>query len=158
ARLHIPTQRFDARLRVSAREAAALRHWTPVHLHLGSAHAMARVALLESERLVPGADALAQIVAERPLGALAGHAFVLRDASATRTIGGGRVIDPRGRERHRRTGAHLEALRRLEEPDAGRRLAAALGIASEGVDLPGFTAAHNVPHGLALPEGAVHIQ
>ena len=156
--LHRPTQRFEARVRVSAREEAALRHWTPVHLHLGTAHALARVALLEGERLAPGADGLAQLVVERPVGALAGDAFVLRDASGARTGGGGRVVDPRGRERHRRTPEYLDTLRRLEEPDVARRLAALLEVVPDGVDLSGFRAAHNAPQDLPLPEGAVHVE
>ena len=109
-RLHAPTERFDVRLRLSPRETKALRHWSAVHLHLGAAHVMARVALLEGESLAPGADGLAQIVTERPIGALAGDAFIVRDAAASRTLGGGRVIDPFGPARKRRSPQRLETL------------------------------------------------
>jgi selenocysteine-specific elongation factor len=143
---------------VSSREASALRHWTAAHLHLGAAHAMARVALLEGESLASGKDALVQIVVERPIGALAGDAFVVRDASASRTLGGGRVIDPHGRERHRRAAERLEVLRRLEEPDRAQRLAAVLEIARDGVDLRRFRIAHNASPVLELPAGAVRVE
>ena len=66
--LHAPTARFDVRLRLSPQAPVGLAHWAPVHLHLGAAHVMARVALLEGERLAPGESALAQLVADRPLG------------------------------------------------------------------------------------------
>ena len=33
--IHHPTSRIDARIKVLESEAHALRHWTPVHLHLG---------------------------------------------------------------------------------------------------------------------------
>ncbi len=63
-----------------------------------------------------------------------GDAFVVRDAAASRTIGGGRVIDPRGRERHRRAAAHLDALRALEAPTPRARLEALLWRDTLGVD------------------------
>src|SRR6185437_14451843 len=55
--LHAPTPRFAATLTLLASESRALRHWTPVHLHLGTEEAMARVALLESEELSPEGSA-----------------------------------------------------------------------------------------------------
>lgn len=76
-RLHAPTARFDVRLTLLPQAPAPLTHWAPVHLHLGAAHVMARVALLEGDRLVPGASALAQLVTDRPLGALHGDRFIL---------------------------------------------------------------------------------
>ena len=156
-RLHTPTQRFDARIRIAARESRPVAHWTPVHLHLGAAHVIARVALLEGESLAPGRDALAQLVLERPIGALAGDAFILRDASASRTLGGGRVIEPRGRERGRRAAPRLDALRRLERATPAARLASLLEVSAEGVAVDAFLAAHNASPDLALPAGAVRV-
>src|SRR5204862_6948574 len=45
--LHAPTDRPDVRLKLLASESQPLKHWAPVHVHLGSAHVMGRVALLE---------------------------------------------------------------------------------------------------------------
>jgi selenocysteine-specific elongation factor len=157
-RLHAPTQRFDARIRVAAREPRPLAHWAPVHLHLGAAHVIARVALLEGESLAPGADALAQLVLERPIGALAGDAFILRDASASRTLGGGRVLEPRARERGRRSAPRLDALHRLEAPTPAARLASLLEVSAEGVALDTFVVSHNASPDLALPAGAVRVR
>ena len=149
--LHAPTLRFDARLSLSAREREPLRHWSAVHLHLGAAHVMARVALLDAQQLVPGGEGLVQIVPERPIGALAGDAFILRDAAAARTIGGGRVLDPQGPARRRRAPARLETLRSLAEPDPRKRLAALLEHAPQGVDLNAYRVAFNVSeHDLPL--------
>jgi selenocysteine-specific elongation factor len=142
-RLHTPTSRFEVRLRLSSRETRALAHWSPVHLHLGAEHVLARVALLEGESLLPGAEVLAQIVTERPVGAVSGDAFVLRDASASRTLGGGRVIDPVGRERRRRAPERLEWLRLLEAPLPRERLRGVLEISPDGIDLGAFEVAHN---------------
>jgi selenocysteine-specific elongation factor len=142
--LHAPTERFDARMTLSAREKVPLQQWTSVHLHLGAEHVMARVALLEADRLIPGKQSFVQIVPERPIGALAGDAFILRDASATRTIGGGRVVDPHGPARRRRTPARLETLRHMAELDPVKRLKALVANAAQGVDLNAHRRAFNL--------------
>jgi len=116
--LHAPTDRPDVRLTLLGSEDHALKHWSPVHVHLGSAHVMGRVALLEGDKLAPGDSALAQIVLEEKVGALAGDRIILRDPSATRTMAGARVIDPFGPPRNRRTGRRLAELAALGEPHA----------------------------------------
>jgi selenocysteine-specific elongation factor len=103
SRVHLPTDRFDASLRVERNEAGALKHWTPVHLHLGAADVTCRVAVLQDGMLPPGGSGLVQLVLDRPIGAVRGDHFILRDQSARRTIAGGTVVDPfspaRGRAR-----------------------------------------------------------
>ena len=71
--LHAPTDRPDVRLHLLASEAQPLKHWSPVHVHLGAAHVMGRVALLDGDRLAPGGTALAQLVLEDKIGALVGR-------------------------------------------------------------------------------------
>jgi selenocysteine-specific elongation factor len=115
--LHAPTDRIDVRLNLLASEAQPLKHWSPVHVHLGSAHVMGRVALLEGERLGPGDQALAQIVLDEKVGALAGDRVILRDPSATRTMAGGTVVDPFGPPRNRRAERRLLELASLAESD-----------------------------------------
>ncbi len=131
--LHAPTARFDVRLTLSPQAPAALTHWAPVHLHLGAAHVMARVALLEGERLAPGDSMLAQLVADRPLGALHGDRFVVRDADARHTLGGGRVLDPDAPARRRKTPLRLAELAALSRPDITQRLCQLLTL--RGIDL-----------------------
>jgi selenocysteine-specific elongation factor len=116
--LHAPTDRPDVRLHVLPSESHPLKHWSPVHVHLGSAHVMGRVALLEGDRLAPGDTARAQLVLEDKLGALAGDRVILRDPSATRTVAGAVVIDPFGPPRNRRSQRRLAELAALGEADA----------------------------------------
>ena len=131
--LHAPTARFDVRLNLAPQAPAPLAHWAPVHLHLGAAHVMARVALLEGEKLAPGASMLAQLVADHPLGALNGDRFILRDAEARHTLGGGTVLDPDAPARKRKTPLRLAELAALETPDIPQRLARLLDLG--GVNL-----------------------
>lgn len=143
-----PARKIDARVRVMAAAAQPLRHWTPVHVHLGAAETTARVATLEADAIEPGASGLAQLVLDRPIGAVHGDRLILRDQSARRTLGGGRVIDvhapPRGRARPER----LAALRAMEAADpAGAlqaRLAGLADAAASGLDLTRFAAGRNL--------------
>jgi selenocysteine-specific elongation factor len=140
--LDAPADRFDAELRLLPTEGKALRDQASVHLHLGAAHALARVALLEGPVLPSGEAMKVQLVLDRAIGALSGDGFILRDAAGTRTIGGGRVLDPfppaRGRRRPERL-ALLDAWARDGADAALARLAAA----PAGTDLERFACGMN---------------
>lgn len=141
--LHAPTDRVDVRLSLLASEAQPLKHWSPVHVHLGAAHVMGRVALLEGEKLAPAGTALAQLVLEEKVGALAGDRVILRDPSATRTIAGAMVIDPFGPPRNRRAERRLAQLGALGEAD-GEALARLLRLEASHVDLARFGQSRNL--------------
>ncbi len=141
---HLPTRRFDARVRVLPSEARPIRHWTPVHVHLGAADVTARLALLDAKELAPGETALAQLVVDHEIGALAGDRFLLRDQSARRTIAGGRVIDPMSPARGRARPARLDHLAALERPDRADALGQLLRLHPAGLDLAGPAGSWNL--------------
>ncbi|HWR77659.1 MAG TPA: selenocysteine-specific translation elongation factor [Thiobacillus sp.] len=156
-RLHAPTARFDVRLTLSPQAPTALMHWAPVHLHLGAAHVMARVALLEGDSLAPGDSALAQLVADRPLGALHGDRFILRDADARHTLGGGVVLDPDAPARKRKTPLRLAELAVLEIPGTAQRLSQLLNL--RGLDLDRLAVHWNRDNPAdALPTGSTLVR
>jgi selenocysteine-specific elongation factor len=141
---HGPTQRLDVRLHLLAGAAQPLRHWSPVHFHLGAVDVMARVALLEHDVLQPGETGLAQIVLDRTIGALRGDRFIIRDQSASRTVGGGRVLDPFPPERKRRTPERLAVLAALERPTVHAVLQDMLEAIPTGIDLDRFALSCNL--------------
>ena len=126
----IAADRLDVRVHVP-RGGLRLRQDTPVHLHHGAADVTGRLILLEGAALEPGAGALAQLVLDRPVHALAGDRFVLRDHAATRTLAGGCVLDPFVPGRGRRAPARLDQLRALEADD----VEALLEATPDGIDL-----------------------
>src|SRR5258705_4463054 len=121
--VHAPTRRFDARITVLAAETEPLEHWTPVHVHLATMDVLGRVAIPNAGRIAPGESALAQVVLERPAGALRGDRFVIRDQSARRTMGGGAGPDPFRRPRRRAVAARSPELALLRQgaPGGGLR-------------------------------------
>ena len=142
--LHAPTDRIDVRLRILSSETRPIPQWLPVHLHHGSAEVTARVVLL-GPPIAPGAEAFAQLVLDRPIAALAGDRFVVRDTSAQRTLGGGRFLDLRAPARRRRTPERLARLDALALPDPRAALAALLERPPWQVDAEAFVRDHGLP-------------
>ncbi len=138
------SRRIDIDLRLLASENRPLRHWTPVHVHLGTADTPGRVALLEAGRLAPEGRMLAQLVLDRGVCVCRGDAVVLRDQSAQRTIGGGAVLDCHGPQRGRATPQRLSIVRAQRRPNHAEALAALLDIAAGGVDLTAFARNRNL--------------
>ena len=132
--LHAPTDRIDVRLHVLPGEPRAVRHWTPVHAHLAAAHSTARVAVLGTGSIAPGESGRVQIVLDRPLHALAGDRIVIRDQSATRTMGGGAVVDPFSPKRGRARPARLAWLDAIGTDGPEPAVARAIETTATGVD------------------------
>ncbi len=142
--LHAPTRRLDARITVLAEATKGIGVWMPVRVHLGAAEIMGRAVPLEKSgaRLGAGATGFVQIVLEAPLAATAGDRLVLRDISASRTIGGGLVVDVHAPERRRRTPERLAALAACDVPGGPDLLRARAACSPWAIDLPGFARDH----------------
>ena len=97
------SERLDVELHLLNNAGLTLKPWSQVHVHLGAAHRIARVLMLEGETIESGARSRAQLVFDIPVHAAPGDRFVIRNAQALRTIGGGRVLDPFGPVRKRRS-------------------------------------------------------
>jgi len=90
----------------------SLKHNSEVKLFLGAAEVMARVRVLGVEELQPGKDAFLQLMLESPVVALRQDRFIIRRPSPAATIGGGQVVDPHPKRRHKRF--NHERLKTLE--------------------------------------------
>lgn len=151
------TARLDARLRLWHDEEKPMRSGTKVHVHIGSVTVMGTVAVLDSDTLQPGQDALVQLVLRTAVGAWWGDRVVLRDASGARTLAGGVVLDPCAPVRYRRTVNRLTELAALSIPEPGKRLQALADVAPLGVDLHRFRASHGLL-GVSVPENMLRHQ
>jgi len=151
AAIHHATQRLDIQLNVLAGESRALKHWTPVHLHLATAAVTARVSMRRGESIAPGQEGRAQLILDEPIAALHGDRFILRDQSAIRTLGGGVIIDPMppAIRRSRTRDAELEA---LAAPDFETVLERRASLSQHPLDIAHLETIFNILPDVALPK------
>jgi selenocysteine-specific elongation factor len=113
-RLLAPSQRIDVRLQLLDDADIHLSQWSPLHVHIGTAHSITNVVPLDDEEFRPGQTARVQFVFAAPMCAVPGDRFIVRNAQATRTVGGGVVLDPYAPSRKRRSPQRLAWLTSLE--------------------------------------------
>jgi selenocysteine-specific elongation factor len=139
------TLRFDMAFRLLGTETGTLAQWMPVHVHCGASSVLGRVVLLADEPLGPGEQSFVQIVLPEALPVRHGDRVVLRDASATRTIGGGAVLDPRAPARKRRSSQRIARLAALAGEDPAVALSRLVAIEPGFEDLSAFAEDWSLP-------------
>lgn len=102
-----PSRHIDVDLRLLASAETPVTTWLPVHVHLGAGHHMAHIVPLSGPGLAAGETGLAQLVFEAPVCAMPGDRYIVRNAQASQTLGGGRVLDADAPDRRRRTPQRL---------------------------------------------------
>jgi selenocysteine-specific elongation factor len=158
ARVFAPTTRIDVRLHQLADSSLRLNSWSPLHVHLGTTHRVAHVALLGSAGVPAGEPAHVQLVFDTPICASPGDRFIVRDAQAAHTVGGGVVLDPFAPSRKRRAAGRLRYLDALERLIAGEGVAPLLQEAPYGVKMTDLVRLTGLPPELVpLPLNAVTI-
>jgi selenocysteine-specific elongation factor len=111
-----PTRLVDVALRLLNDAPQPLAHNAPVTLFVGAAQTPSRVRVLGEQAVQPGSSAYAQLRLAQPVAVAAGDRFIIRRPSPAVTIGGGSVLDPHPRRRHRRFQPEvIERLRILAE-------------------------------------------
>ena len=88
-----PTYMLNVRLRLLKSAPKPLKNRSRVRLHLGSAEILCRVVNLEKGMILPGTEAIVQLRLEEKAAPDVGDAFVIRDYSPGRTIGGGTILE-----------------------------------------------------------------
>jgi selenocysteine-specific elongation factor len=141
--LNHPRQCFAATVNILPTQ-APLRHMMQVHCHLGADDIPARLSLLEADTLHPGESGFAEIMLERETSVLVNDRFILRDAAARATLGGGRVVDILPPTRNTRAPERLALLRSLASGDPAEALALMAGQSLQGVDLARHALAYNI--------------
>ena len=140
---HAPTDRMAVRLKLLTGAGSPLKHWTPVHVHIGAADVLARIATRRGRSIAPGASALVQLRLDKPVSACHGDRLIIRDQSAMATLGGGRVVDPYAAIRRvaaERSTVHTA----LDRDEPAEALAALLESSTRGVDLHWFAQVFNL--------------
>ena len=97
-----PTRRLDARVRVLKDASASLKHASEVKFFVGASETVGTVRLLGTEELLPGEEGWIQLELREPVVAVRGDRCILRRPSPGETLGGGTIVDPQPKGRHKR--------------------------------------------------------
>lgn len=93
---------MDVQLRMLPEAPKPLQHNVEVEVFAGAAQMMAGTRILGRREIVPGETGWAQLRLAEPIAVAKGDRFIIRQPSPSWTIGGGIVVDPHPRRRHRR--------------------------------------------------------
>jgi len=107
-----PTSQLDTRLRLLKDAPRPLTHSATVDFYTGATQCQARVRILDRKEVAPGEESWVQFVLTAPVCVVKGDRFIIRQPSPSLTLGGGFIVDPFPRRRHRRF--RSEVIQRLE--------------------------------------------
>ncbi len=128
------TRRVDARFRLLKDSSAPLKHSSEVKVFIGASETIANLRLLGAEELAPGDEGWIQLELRDPIVAVRGDRYILRRPSPGETLGGGIIVDPQPKGRHKRFDSDvlksLESLTQGSPADILFEAALAVGIAS----------------------------
>lgn len=131
---YLPTSRLDVQFRLLADADGPLKHSSEIKFFLGAAEVSGRVRLLGKETLDPGEEGWLQLELSLPTTAVRGDRYILRRPSPGETLGGGVVLDPHPRQRHKRFSSeiltYLEALSKGTPEELLLQASQSVGFAS----------------------------
>lgn len=128
AESYLATECVDVQVKVLSSFSEPVEHWQRLRLHVGTTDTIARISLLDRERILPGESAPAQLLPEEEITVSHDAHFILRTYSPLRTIAGGRVLLPAGeRPKSKNSKASLTAfLNKVSETENEKDKFAAL--------------------------------
>lgn len=113
---------LDVRVYMLEHTSRRLESGMRLHVCIGTAHILGRVAMLEKPALAAGEDGLAQLRLESPVASCSRDRCVLRFYSPMETIAGGVVVDSCPGRKEKAGRVDLERLYRLETGGLAARL------------------------------------
>ncbi len=143
-----PTTMLSVELRLLPYLRRPLLHNASVSFHTGAAETMAKVRLLEKEKLEPGETTLAQLLLKNPVALVKGDRFIIR--SPMETLGGGKVIDSHASRLRRFQPAIIRSLKVKQEGTVDDVIMALLE-AKQPLELPVLLAQCDLPASEARP-------
>jgi len=128
------TRRLDARFRLLKNISSSVKHGDEIKFFIGASETIATLRLLGVEELQSGEEGWIQLELREPVVAMRGDRYILRRPSPGETIGGGMVVDPQPKGRHKRFDnivlKSLESLLQGSPTDILLEAALGLGVTS----------------------------
>ena len=139
----IPATMSSVQLRLLPYLRRPLSHNATVSFHTGAAETMAKVRLLEKEKLEPGGTTWAQLVLSEPMALVKGDHFIIR--SPEETLGGGKVVDVHARRLRRFRPPVIQSLK-VREGGTAEEVIVTLLETKQPLELPALLAQGDLPH------------
>jgi selenocysteine-specific elongation factor len=111
------TRLLDVNFHLLQNVSGPLRHGSEVKFFIGTSETIAKVRLLGIEVLEPDQAGWLQLDLRVPVVTVRGDRFILRRPSPGETLGGGKIVDPQPRNRHKRFSMNI--IKELESLDKG---------------------------------------
>jgi selenocysteine-specific elongation factor len=140
----LSSARLDVAFSLLKSASFSLKHLAPVKLHIGARRVAGRLALVAGadRRLNPGDSCIAQLILDKPVSAMLGDRFLLRDQAENVILGGGTVLDPDGPKYGKSRPGRIAWLEAMQASTAEEALAQ-LVSRDQLVDLDRFWAIRN---------------
>lgn len=136
---------LDVSLRLPGDASSAFRGRGRFHVHIGTADVQSGAQVLDGGALNPGQSGYVRLRLDRPVQAAFGDRLILRDASAKKTIAGGRVVDALAPLRRRRGEDRVTMLQAMDHDDPAKAISALLSYPDHILDAVGFVQTRNMP-------------
>lgn len=111
------TRLIDAKITIFQPD-VSLQLWTQVIFLLGTGRLMARMHLLDKNSISSGETCLVQIYLPKPIIAVFGDKFIIRNSSGDLTLGGGEIVDPYPLHHRRRREEQIDIVKKLSSGDS----------------------------------------
>lgn len=102
-----PTRRLDVRFRLLPDATQPIKHDMEVKFFHGASEVVARLRLLGCEEIIPGEEGWLQLELRDAVVVVRGDRYILRRPSPGETLGGGVVVEPHPKGRHKRFSSEI---------------------------------------------------
>ncbi|MEN6436688.1 MAG: selenocysteine-specific translation elongation factor [Anaerolineaceae bacterium] len=99
---YMVTSRMDAQVNVLVDASSALKHDQEMKFYIGAKEALTRIRVLGKDEIRPAETGWVQLEFKEPVVAVRGDRFIIRRPSPGETVGGGFILDPHPKQRHKR--------------------------------------------------------
>ncbi|MFC1953716.1 selenocysteine-specific translation elongation factor, partial [Chloroflexota bacterium] len=137
-----PTTIVSTRLRLLSHLRRPLSHNTTVSFHSGATETMAKVRLLEGDKLEPGDTTWVQLALSEPMAIVKGDHFIIR--SPMETLGGGIIVEPHTKRLRRFRPAVILGLE-VKEKGTSEEVIMTLLESGQPLELPVLLAKADLP-------------
>ena len=144
------TKKVVARLKLLNSSRGKLKNFSQVHFHAGANHTQGRLVLHDGEDHTIRETRTVTILLSQEINLCYGDHFIIRDQSASITLGGGRILNPYPLENKKRALAERETLNLFKFEDIKRDILIYVRGLNTSVSIKKLVALFNLPEDTLL--------